>query len=63
MNDSTAAQSAAKPHALSGSLGIVPIVMMVVATAAPLTVMVANTPLMIGLGNGAAAPSTPSPPC
>ncbi|HEY1026004.1 MAG TPA: APC family permease [Pseudomonas sp.] len=56
MNDSTAAQSAAKPHALSGSLGIVPIVMMVVATAAPLTVMVANTPLMIGLGNGAAAP-------
>lgn len=41
---------------LSGNLGITPIVMMVVATAAPLTVMVANTPLMIGLGNGAAAP-------
>lgn len=41
---------------LSGNLGVVPIVMMVIATAAPLTVMVANTPLMVGLGNGAAAP-------
>ena len=29
---------------LKGSLGVAPIVMMVVATAAPLTVMVANTP-------------------
>jgi len=30
--------------------------MMVVATAAPLTVMVANTPLMVSMGNGVAAP-------
>lgn len=41
---------------LSGSLGVFSIVMMVVATAAPLTVMVASTPVMIAMGNGAAAP-------
>lgn len=41
---------------LKGSLGVASIVMMVVATAAPLTVMVANAPLMIMLGNGVAAP-------
>lgn len=41
---------------LKGSLGVAPIVMMVVATAAPLTVMVANTPLMVTMGNGVAAP-------
>ncbi|RAI64800.1 APC family permease [Pseudomonas fluorescens] len=41
---------------LSGSLGVTSIVLMVVATAAPLTVMVANTPLIISMGNGAAAP-------
>lgn len=41
---------------LSGSLGVFSIVMMVVATAAPLTVMVASTPVMISMGNGAAAP-------
>ena len=38
---------------LSGSLGVTSIVLMVVATAAPLTVMVANTPLIITMGNGA----------
>ncbi|KAA8997037.1 APC family permease [Affinibrenneria salicis] len=41
---------------LSGTLGVTSIVLMVVATAAPLTVMVANTPLIISMGNGAAAP-------
>ncbi|RJG09029.1 APC family permease [Pseudomonas cavernicola] len=41
---------------LRGSLGVSSIVLMVVATAAPLTVMVANTPLIISMGNGAAAP-------
>ncbi|MFM0047814.1 APC family permease [Paraburkholderia sediminicola] len=41
---------------LEGSLGVWAIVFMVVATAAPLTVMVANTPLIISMGNGAAAP-------
>lgn len=41
---------------LKGTLGVTPIVMMVIATAAPLTVMVANTPLMVSMGNGIAAP-------
>lgn len=41
---------------LKGSLGVTSIVLMVVATAAPLTVMVANSPLIIMYGNGVAAP-------
>lgn len=41
---------------LRGTLGVTSIVMMVVATAAPLTVMVANTPLMVSMGNGVSAP-------
>jgi hypothetical protein len=41
---------------LKGNLGVASIVLMVVATAAPLTVMVASSPLIIGMGNGAAAP-------
>lgn len=40
-------------RSLSGSLGVLSIIFMVIATAAPLTVMVAVTPLMITLGNGA----------
>lgn len=56
MNDTNRVTAPPQPPVLSGNLGVVPIVMMVIATAAPLTVMVANTPLMIGLGNGAAAP-------
>lgn len=46
----------AKAPGLQGSLGVASIVLMVVATAAPLTVMVANTPLIISMGNGVAAP-------
>ena len=41
---------------LKRSLGVTSIVLMVVATAAPLTVMVASSPLMIIYGNGVAAP-------
>jgi len=41
---------------LRGTLGITSIVFMVVATCAPLTIMVANTPLLISMGNGAGAP-------
>lgn len=41
---------------LAGTLGVGAIVMMVVATASPLAVMVANLPLIILMGNGAAAP-------
>lgn len=42
---------------LKGNLGPLSIALMVIATAAPLTVMVGVSPLVIGLGNGAAAPS------
>jgi amino acid transporter len=41
---------------LKGSLGALSIVLMVLATAAPLSVMVATSPLLISMGNGAAAP-------
>lgn len=41
---------------LSGRLGPVGIVFMVVAAAAPLTVIGGNMPLAMGLGNGAGAP-------
>ncbi|TXI03598.1 MAG: APC family permease [Rhizobium sp.] len=41
---------------LRGNLGAGAIIFMVVAQAAPLTVMAANTPLLISMGNGAAAP-------
>ncbi|WP_374999528.1 APC family permease [Aeromicrobium sp. CTD01-1L150] len=41
---------------LEGQLGVVAIVFMVVAAAAPLTVVGGNVPLAIGLGNGAGAP-------
>jgi len=42
---------------LKGNLGPFSIALMVIATAAPLTVMVGVSPLIIGLGNGAAAPT------
>lgn len=41
---------------LHGRLGVVSIVFMVVAAAAPLTVFGGNMPLGMGLGNGAGAP-------
>jgi len=41
---------------LSGSLGVTSIVFMVVAAAAPLTVVSSNSPLAIALGNGIGAP-------
>lgn len=41
---------------LHGRLGVVAIVFMVVAAAAPLTVIGGNMPLAMGLGNGAGAP-------
>jgi hypothetical protein len=47
---------------LSGHLGTVGVVFMVVAAAAPLTVIGGNMPLSMGLGNGAGAPvGFPSP--
>jgi amino acid transporter len=41
---------------LTGHLGSVAVVFMVVAAAAPLTVIGGNMPLAMGLGNGAGAP-------
>ncbi|WP_423823149.1 APC family permease [Salinisphaera sp. SPP-AMP-43] len=55
----TAQTSSTSPGAsnrLSGQLGTAGVVFMVVAAAAPLTVVSGNVPLAIGLGNGAAAP-------
>ena len=45
-----------QPDRLQGRLGTAGIVFMVVAAAAPLTVIGGNMPLGIGLGNGAGAP-------
>ena len=45
---------------LSGRLGPVGIVFMVVAAAAPLTVIGGNMPLAMGLGNGAGAVPWPA---
>jgi amino acid transporter len=48
--------SEATPRNLTGQLGTVAIVFMVIAAAAPLTVIGGNVPLAVGLGNGAGAP-------
>lgn len=51
--------SSAEPrgHGLRGSIGITGIVFMVVAAAAPLTVVGGALPVMIALGNGAGSPT------
>ena len=43
-------------HTLSGTLGVGSIVFMVVAAAAPLTVIAGTVPLGIAAGNGAGVP-------
>jgi amino acid transporter len=45
-------------HTLSGALGVGSIVFMVVAAAAPLTVIAGTVPLGVAAGNGAAFPTT-----
>ncbi|SHU72516.1 amino acid transporter [Mycobacteroides abscessus subsp. abscessus] len=52
----TSAPAETEKRRLSGRLGPVGIVFMVVAAAAPLTVIGGNMPLAMGLGNGAGAP-------
>lgn len=47
-----------RTHTLSGSLGVGSIVFMVVAAAAPLTVIAGTVPLGISIGNGPAFPAT-----
>lgn len=48
----------AAPHRLRGSLGVGSIVFMVVAAAAPLTVIAGTVPIGIAVGNGAGFPLT-----
>lgn len=55
-NTSTSPPPVNAGSSLQGNLGVASIVMMVVAAAAPLTVMAANSPLIIAMGNGIAAP-------
>ncbi|GLZ44557.1 amino acid transporter [Actinomycetospora sp. NBRC 106375] len=52
------ASAPASPTRLSGRLGVGSIVFMVVAAAAPLTVIAGTIPLGVGAGNGAAFPAT-----
>lgn len=52
----TTTPTTAEQRRLTGHLGPVGIVFMVVAAAAPLTVIGGNMPLAMGLGNGAGAP-------
>src|SRR3954447_26533641 len=47
-----------RSHTLSGRLGVGSIVFMVVAAAAPLTVIAGTVPLGLAAGNGAAFPTT-----
>ncbi|HET7312785.1 APC family permease [Salinisphaera sp.] len=54
--DKASTTSSGERNRLSGKLGTAGVVFMVVAAAAPLTVVSGNIPLAIGLGNGAAAP-------
>lgn len=57
MSSETKDGGESKVSTLKGNLGPIGIAMMVVATAAPLTVMAGVSPLIIGFGNGAAAPT------
>jgi hypothetical protein len=52
------AESTAPATRLSGTLGVGSIVFMVIAAAAPLTVIAGTIPLGVGAGNGAAFPKT-----
>jgi amino acid transporter len=52
----TTTTTEAAPARLTGRLGTGGVVFMVIAAAAPLTVIAGNVPLSVGLGNGAGAP-------
>jgi amino acid transporter len=56
MEEEMQSNDTVKTGTLRGNLGALSIALMVIATAAPLTVMAGVSPLIIGLGNGAAAP-------
>ncbi len=50
------AQTEGNEQLKKGAIGTMPLVFMVIAAAAPLGAVAGNTPLVIGLGNGIAAP-------
>lgn len=54
--DSTTTTTPVARQRLSGSLGVTAITFMVIAAAAPLTVLGGNVPLAVGVGNGPGAP-------
>ena len=55
--ESAAVESAAPAGLKKGAIGIVAVIFMAVANAAPITAMTGNTPLAIGYGNGIGAPA------
>lgn len=57
-SESKGSVSGSAPHKLNGTLGPGSIVFMVVAAAAPLTVIAGTVPLGIAVGNGAAYPAS-----
>ena len=56
--DSAAVQSPDTPSGLKkGAIGMVAVIFMAVANAAPITAMTGNTPIAVGFGNGLGAPA------
>ena len=58
VRQASAEPTPAAPHRLRGSLGVGSIVFMVVAAAAPLTVVAGTVPIGVAVGNGAGFPLT-----
>ncbi|HYJ55498.1 MAG TPA: amino acid permease, partial [Mycobacterium sp.] len=55
--ESAAVESAAPAGLKKGAIGIVAVIFMAVANAAPITAMTGNTPIAVGYGNGLGAPA------
>ena len=57
--ESAAVDSTAAPQAglKKGAIGIVAVIFMAVANAAPITAMTGNVPIAVGFGNGLGAPA------
>ena len=55
--ESTAVESAAPAGLKKGAIGIVAVIFMAVANAAPITAMTGNVPTAVGFGNGLGAPA------
>mgnify|MGYP006338816045 CR=1 FL=1 len=55
--ESAAVESASPAGLKKGAIGIVAVIFMAVANAAPITAMTGNTPIAVGYGNGLGAPA------